>query len=118
MINLTRKEMSAILKEMALTTLVNPHAIPSSEAAAAALLLSHVAWQRANGVAIADSDCDAALAEIQDERPDLWREFRTADASTLIEDLVVYKQRHYPGDGRRVVACILKTDKVRVEWTE
>ena len=39
MITLTRKAMSAILKEMALTTLVNPHDIPSSEAAAAALLL-------------------------------------------------------------------------------
>ena len=54
MINLTRKEMSAILKEMALTTLVN----------------------------------------------------------------LVYKRRHYPSDKRRITACILHPNKVRVEWTE
>lgn len=118
MINLTRKEMSAILKEMALTMLVNPHAIPSTEAAAAALLLSHIAWNRANGVAIAESDCEAALAEIQGERPDLWREFRSPDASRLISDLLVYKRCHYPRDNRRITACILHPDKVRVEWTE
>lgn len=53
----TRKPMSAILKEMALTTLVDPEATPSSEAAAAALLLSHVAWQRANGDEFPDSAC-------------------------------------------------------------
>lgn len=118
MINLTRKEMSAILKEMALTTLVNPHAIPSSEAAAAALLLSHVAWQRANGDIFVDSAYEAALAEIQGERPDLWREFRSPDASKLISDLVVYKQRHYPSDKRRVVACRVHDGKIRVEWNE
>ena len=49
MIDMGRKQMSVILKEMAMTTLVDPEGTPSSEAVAATLLLSHVAWQRANG---------------------------------------------------------------------
>jgi hypothetical protein len=113
-----RKEMSAILKEMALTTLVNPLSMPSSEAAAAALLMSHVAWQRANGDDFADSAYEAALAEMQLERPSLWREMKSSDIGTLIAALVAYKKRHYPSDGRRVVACGVHEGKIRVEWTE
>lgn len=110
--------MSAILKEMALTTFVDADTTPSSEAAAAALLLSHVAWQRANGDIVADAAYEAALAEMQLERPNLWREMKSSDIGTLIADLVAYKQRHYPSDGRRVVACGVHKGKIRVEWTE
>lgn len=113
-----RKEMSEILKEMALTTLVVPEATPSSEAAAVALLLSHMAWQRANGDDFPDTAFAEALAEVQHSRADLWNEMKSRDPRTIIADLVAYKKRRYPNDKRKVVACGIFDDKVRVEWTE
>ena len=110
--------MSAIFKEMALTTLVAPEETPSSEAAAAALLLSHVAWQRANGDEFADIAYLPALAEMQRARPAFWTELKSAEAAGLIAELVAYKRRHYPNDMRKVVACGTFNNKVRVEWTD
>ena len=94
MINSTRKQMSAILKEMALTALVVPEAVPSSEAAAAALLLAHVAWQRANGDTFPDTAYASALAEMHKAKPDMWKELKSADAPKIVEALVAYKKRH------------------------
>jgi hypothetical protein len=113
-----RKQMSAIFKEMALTTLLDPDSMPSSEAAAAALLLSHVAWQRANGDQIADTAYSAALAEMQEARPGFWTELKSTDVAGLIAGLVAYKRRYYPQDRRKVVACGTFDNKVRVEWTD
>ena len=110
--------MSEILKEMALTTLVDPEATPSAEAAASALLLSHVAWQRANGDEFADSAYSLVLAEMQKERPGLWKELKSANTVGLIAELVAYKRRHYPFDMRKVILCGTSNGKVRVEWAE
>jgi len=118
MIDVARKQMSAILKEMALTTLVDPEAALSSEAAGAALLMSHVAWQRANGDDFADTAYTSVLAEMQKVRPGFWKELKSADAAGLIAELVAYKRRHYPHDMRKVVACGTFENKVRVEWTD
>ena len=113
-----QKQMSAVMKDMALTTLVAPEAVPSSEAAAAALLLSHVAWQRANGDDFPDTAYGDALAEMQRAKPDFWQEMKCADPRKMIAELVVYKKQHYPSDKRKVVACGVSDGKVRVEWTE
>jgi len=110
--------MSAIMKSMALTALVDPDAAPSSEAAAAALLLSHVAWQLANGDQLPDTAYADALAEMERSRPDFWKEMKSANPRKIIANLVVYKKRHYPDDRRRVVGCGISDGKVRVEWTE
>ena len=118
MIDSDRKQMSAILKEMALTTLVAPEAVPPSEAAAAALLLSHVAWQRANGDQFPDNAYAGALAEMRRARPDLSKEMKSADPRKTVAELVAYKKQHYPNDRRKVVACGTCDGKVRVEWTE
>ena len=118
MIDLARKQMSAIFKEMALTTLVDPEGTPSSEAAAAALLLSHVAWQRANGDELADTAYSPVLAEMQKASPGFWKELKSANAAGLIAELVAYKRRHYPYDMRKVLACGTFDNKVRVEWTD
>jgi len=118
MIDVVRKQMSVILKEMALTTLVDPEGTPSSEAAAVALLLSHVAWQRANGDEFADTAYSMPMAEMQKAKSDLWKELKSADASGLIAALVAYKWRHYPHDKRKVVACGTFDNKIRVEWTD
>ena len=118
MVAAARKQMSVILKEMALTLFADADAIPSSEAVAAALLLAHVAWQRANGDDFPDTAYGAALIEMERERPTLWHELKSPDAATLVADLVAYKKSRYPGDRRKVVACGAYDNKVRVEWTD
>lgn len=118
MVALARKQLSLILKEMALTLFADPDAVPSSEAVAAALLLSHVAWQRANGHEFPDAAYIAVLDKIENERPTLWHELKSSDVATLVTALVVYKKRHYRDDRRKVVACGCYDKKVRVEWTD
>jgi hypothetical protein len=34
----------------------------------------------------------------------------------MIDELVRYKQTHYPDDRRRILTCGMLDDKVRVEW--
>ena len=118
MIALGRREMSAILKEMALTTVCAPRTVPSAEAVGVALLLSHVAWQRANGDAVAETAYAPVLAKMLKARPDLWTELTSSDTTKLITDLVAYKQRHFPHDRRRVLVCGTVDHKVHVEWTD
>lgn len=118
MIATPKHPMSAILKEMALTVLVDPGSVPSSEAKAAALLLSHVAWQRANGAGLAGTAYAPALADLQRARPAFWKELKSTDAERTIAELVAYKKRHHPHDLRKIVACASGNDKIRVEWTD
>ena len=118
MIDATRKQMSAILKEMALTCLANPKVDPTLEAAAAALLLSHVAWQRANGDEFQNSAYAGTLAEMQRARPEMWKEMKSPDPKKLVSMLEMFKKSHYPNDRRKVVSCGIFDNKFRVEWTE
>jgi len=110
--------MSEILKEMALTILLRPEAVPSSEAAGAALLLSHVAWNRANGEEFTDHMYRGVIEEMENSNPDFWKELRSKNAHSLIADLIQYKRTHHASDLRKVVSCGKFNDKVRVEWTE
>ena len=113
-----RQPMSAILKEMALTLLAKPDEVPSLEAAAATLLLAHVAWQRANGDAFPDTAYAPVLAEMQSENPNVWNELTSADTAKLISQLVAYKWQHFPRDRRIVISCNTADSKVQVQWTE
>jgi hypothetical protein len=113
----TEKKMSDIFKEMAFTVLKDPQAIPSSEAAHTALLLSHVAWNRAIGVGFADAAFKGILKTFEKARPSLWEEFPTKDWKNMIEQLIEYKKMHYPDDNRVVVVCGIKDPGViHVEW--
>lgn len=116
--NSERKPMSAILKEMAFTVLTVPEGDVSPEAAAAALLLSHVAWQRANGDQFPDSAYAPALASMRRSNPYIGKEMKYRDSSKIIAELVAYKIQHHPNDKRRVFVCEVLDDKVHVEWTE
>ena len=113
-----RKPMSEILKSMAITMLAVPDATSSTEAAAAALLLSHVAWQQANGHPFPDAPYEHVLAKMERARPELWREMTFDDPRTIIARLVACKKRHHPHDKRNVVACGIFGGKVRVEWVD
>ena len=110
--------MSVILKEMAMTMLVKPEAVPSSEAAATALLFSHVAWNRANGDDVPNKSYQSVLADIQESNLDCWKEFTSTNPDTLVAELIVYKKKYYPLDFRKVISCGTINHKVRVEWTE
>ena len=108
--------MSVILKEMALTIFVHPKNIPSSEAAAASLLFSHVAWNRSIGVTMPDKFHKAVLSDIESCNPNFWKELKYKNRDIIISKLIVYKQSHYPDDGRIIDACRSLKDKVQVEW--
>jgi len=113
----SKKKMSQILKEMAMTLLKDPGAIPSSEAGHVALLLSHVAWNRAIGEAFTDAACRKILKELEQSRPSLWNEFTTKDWKAMVEDLISYKEIFHPHDTRVVVTCGMRDPGVvRVEW--
>jgi hypothetical protein len=110
--------MSEILKQMAMTVLVRPEATPSSEASSAALLFSHVAWNRANGDEIADATYKSVLSDMEISKPDFWKELKSNDPEDIILELIAHKNRHYPHDSRIVLGCSTIGDKVRVEWID
>ena len=78
---------------MACTVLRQPEAQPSSEAAHAALLLAHVAWNRAAG--FGTPDYRPILREFETSNPSLWNELTSSDAEVLIAALARYKQVHH-----------------------
>jgi hypothetical protein len=112
-----KAKMSAIFKEMALTLFRVPEAIPSSEAAHATLLLTHVAWNRALGETFTDAECRRILRQFEKSRPALWAELRSRDWKAMINDLIAYKKEHYRDDKRIVVVCGINPKKnIHVEW--
>ena len=111
------EKMSEIFKEMAMIILKDPKAIPSSEAAHACLLFSHVAWNRAVGEEFSDSECRAVLKKFEKSRPTLWEELRTRDWKLMVDQLVAYKKEHYPEDNRIVAICGMRGPGIiHVEW--
>ena len=109
-------KMSEIMKELALMSFRNPQAIPSSEAAHAALLLAQVAWNRTLG-----HDTEAykeLLKAFLRSNPNLWSELRSRDAEALIETMRQAKEQRYSADRRVVVVCGMREQSVHVEWCE
>jgi hypothetical protein len=104
--------------EMSCTVLSQPEAVPSSEAAHAALLFAHVAWNRAAAPGERGPDYRPMLREFEVSNQHLWKELKSSDAEALITELVAYKQGHHPNDRRRVVVCGMRSDNVHVEWIE
>lgn len=99
--------------EMAKTLLKDP-VNPSSEAAHAALLFAHVAWNRANGNKVISYR--KVLNEFEYSNPDLWDEFKLTAHGEIIKSLIVYKNEYYPGDSRVIRVCGMRKNNVHVEW--
>ena len=111
-----RPKMSEIIKELAQISFRDPHAIPSTEAAHAALLFAQVGWNRSLG-----HDTNAykeILRVFLRSNASLWSEFRSRDAETLIETMRQAKELRYPADHRVVVVCGMREENVHVEWCE
>jgi len=95
--------MSEIMKELALLSFRNRQAVPSSEAAHAALLFAQVAWNRAlvhNAAAYKD-----ILAVFLHSNPNLWSELRARNPEVLVERTRQAKEQRYSAHRRVVVVC-------------
>ena len=110
------RKMSEIMKEMSETLLRNPGGVPSSEAAHVALFFANVAWNESVGMDHARDSYRNVWETIEAENPALWNEFKSNNIDAMIDELVQYKQTHYPDDRRRILTCGIPDGKIRVEW--
>ena len=113
-----RRPLSAIIKEMSLTVLCEPDLVPSTEAAHAALLFTHVAWNRATDLKAPVPDYRPLVRQFEASNPGLWNELKSPNADELVTRLTAYKQVHHPNDHRQIVVCGMRGDNVRVEWID
>lgn len=111
------KKMSEIILEMATTLLKHPDAFPSTEAAHAALLFAHIAWNKAIGIKITDKGYRNVLKEFKTSNPKLWDEFKLTNHKEIIESLISFKNDHYPEDSRVIQVCGMRGVNVHVEWS-
>lgn len=111
-----RPKLSERLKEIALSALRDPEAVPSSAAAHAALLFAHVGWNRALGHL--GGGYETILHGVTGGREDFWSELRSADPEVLIEAAREAELAKYPDDRRVVLVCGIPDGRVHVEWCE
>ena len=110
------RKLSEMMKEMSERLLRNPDSVPSSEAAHVALFFANVAWNECIGLDHAREGYRNVWETIKAENPELWNEFKSNDIDAMIDELVQYKQKHFPNDRRRILTCGIPDGKVRVEW--
>ena len=109
-------KMSEIMLEMAQVLLRNPSQVPSSEAMHAALFFANIAWNECVGLQHAREGFRNVWETFEDENPALWNELKSNEINVMIDELVRYKQEHYPDDQRRILACGIPEGKIHVEW--
>ena len=115
MLSQTRK-MSEVMKEMSERLLRHPDAAHSSEAAHVALFFANVAWNECVGLDGARAGYRNIWEEIEADNPELWNEFKSNDIDGMIDELIEYKQQHFPDDRRRILTCGIPEGNIRVEW--
>lgn len=109
-------KMSDIMLEMAQVLLREPSKVPTSEAMHAALFFANVAWNECVGLDHAREGYRNVWEMFEGENPALWDEFKSNDINAMIDELVRYKQEHYPDDRRRILTCGIPEGKIHVEW--
>ena len=107
-------KLSAIIKRIAMKMLKKTKKPPSSEAAHAALLLTHLGWNRALGYP--EFEYEYLLESFEAERPSFWQELKSNDPEYLISVAEKEKLRFWPHDRRVIVVCGMRAGNVRVEW--
>lgn len=108
--------MSEMLKEMSERLLRFPSQVPSSEAAHIALFFATAAWNESVGLVQARDGYRSVWETIEADNPPVWSELKSGDVNAMIDELVRYKQTHYPDDRRRILVCGILDGKIRVEW--
>jgi len=99
------RKMSEIMKEMSERLLRNPGGVPSSEAAHVALFFANVVWNESVGLGHAGDGYRKVWQTMEAENPALWNEFKSSDVNAMIDELIQYKQTHYPGWSRMTPGC-------------
>ena len=113
------QKMSVVLLELAEHALSQPAARSSREAVAAALLLAHVAWNRAVDFFGGDQTGEyrKVLKALRRENSGCLQELKSRDHEALISQLVELKKAQHPDDRRIIHLCgLTETNTVRVEW--
>jgi hypothetical protein len=113
------QKMSKVLLDLAERLLAQPTEKTSSKGAAAALLLAHVAWNRAVDPLGGDQvgHYRKVLSAMKAENPNCLRELKSTDCESMIQELVDLKRALYPADDRIIRLCALTPQQtVRVEW--
>jgi hypothetical protein len=113
------QKMSQLILVLAQLALTKPTEESSREAVAAALLLAHVAWNRAVDPLGGDQVgyYRKVLGALEAENPTCLRELKSTDCEAIIQDLVKFKGTRYPKDDRIIRVCgITAENNVHVEW--
>jgi len=111
--------MSKVLLSLAERLLAQPVEKTSSEGAAAALLLAHVAWNRTVDPLVADhvGHYRKLIAAFKAENPKCLKELTGTNCEAMIQELMTLKRSLYPNDDRIVRLCgFTPWHAVRVEW--
>ena len=111
------RKMSDIMLEISDQLMLDPAAIHSSEARHVALFFANLAWNECVGLGAERERTKNIWQTIEAANPKLWGELKSRDIDAMIDELVEYKNAHYPDDRRRILACG-GTDHstIRVEW--
>ena len=113
------RKMSEVLLELAMSVFRDPAATPSYEAACAALLLAHVAWNQELLPESPMPKYKAILREFEKDRPKLRDELLSPRPERLIRTLRRYKEEHHPKDRRWILVAGINPEKqVRVEFLD
>lgn len=113
------RKMSEVLIEVAMSQFRDESATPSFEAANAALLLAHVAWNSALVPEAPIPKYKTILRAFVKDRPQLWDELSSRNPEKLIGRMQRYKDRHHRDDRRWIlVAGIQPGGNVHVEFAD
>ena len=115
MTNQSRK-MSDIMKEMLERLLVNPEAAHSPEAFHIALFFANLAWNECVGLGAERERTKNIWQTFEAENPNLWDELKSRDIDGMVDELVEYKNAHFPDDRRRILPAVQPTT-ARFAWS-
>jgi hypothetical protein len=113
------QKMSKIILALAERVLAQPTEKTSSEGVAAALLLAHVAWNRAVDPLGGDQVgyYRKVLSALEKANPKYLRELKSTDLEGMIQELLNLKQALYPTDDRIIRVCGTTAESnVHVQW--
>jgi len=107
------------LKEMAKRLLKQPDGVPSAIGAEIAPMLAAAAWNFALGDPGLRNRHREVIRNFESLGIPPCRKLRSRDTEKLLDQLVEYKQAHYPDDYRKVVKTMITAkNTVHVEWIE
>ena len=113
-----KNKLSEFVLKLALTIFRDPKIAPTSEAALAALLFVHVAWNRSLGENDAHINYKSILQNFENLNPSLRNEFKEKKDLKIINFLIAEKNKYFPNDKRIIKVCGMRDGNVHVEWVD